>query len=47
MIYGSQTWTRFARKNGDENVEMNDGYKEDREDQEWGNKSKGRCRKQK
>ena len=45
-------WQRASRKFAllwpiltrmDENVEMDDGNKEDWEDQEWGNKSKSRC----
>ena len=35
-----------ARRNRDENVEMDDGNKEDWEDQDRRNKSKGRCGKQ-
>ena len=33
-------WAELARKNRDENVEMDDGNKEDWEDQEWRNMSK-------
>ena len=39
--------TRFdcTRKNRNKNAEMDDGNKEDWEDQEWRNKGKGRCGK--
>ena len=40
-------WAKPAIKNKVEYVEMDDGNKEDWEDQEWRNKSKGRCDKHK
>ena len=41
------SWHRHARENRNENVEMDDGNKEDWKDQEWRNKWKGRCGKHK
>ena len=40
-------WTRFTRKNRDENVEMDDGNKGDWRDHDTRNKRKGRCGKHK
>ena len=40
-------WAELARKNRNENVEMDDGNKMDWEDQEWRNKSMGRYGKHK
>ena len=42
-----RTRAGVARRNRDENVEMDDGNKEDTEDQDRRNKSKGRCGKHK
>ena len=34
-LRSEKDWVKLARKNSDENVEMDDGNKEDWEDQEW------------